>query len=264
VIIWWLRLEALNGEDLLVTLPPIAVNGNKVAIADIDASNGVVHVIDGVLFPSWVSNSVLDRIIADSDLTTAYSLAVLAGTENAFRAATQITFFAPINSAFDKIPEEDIIFLTSDEGKDDLIDVLYYHALPGTVVVSSSIEDGGTAPTFEGSNITASVGDEGIFINDVKAVEADILANNGVMHKIDTLLIPGPSEPEPIIDGVFSTPIEQGKMQKGKKQKGKKQKGKKQKGKKQKGKKKKGKKQKGIIRKKGKRKTGKGIDESNE
>jgi uncharacterized surface protein with fasciclin (FAS1) repeats len=78
-----LTVTALNGEDLLITLPPIAVNGNKVVSADNGVSNGVVHIIDGVLIPSWVGNSLAARVAAESDLSTLLSLVILAGLDGA-------------------------------------------------------------------------------------------------------------------------------------------------------------------------------------
>jgi hypothetical protein len=73
-----LTVAAANGENLLITLPPIAVNGNEVVSADNDVSNGVVRITDGVLIPSWVSNSIASLVVAASDLSTLLALVVLA------------------------------------------------------------------------------------------------------------------------------------------------------------------------------------------
>jgi hypothetical protein len=72
-------VTAANGETFSSRFLPIAVNGNKVMEADIDVSNGVIHIIDGVLFLSWVNNSITDRVVADS-VDTLLALVGLART----------------------------------------------------------------------------------------------------------------------------------------------------------------------------------------
>jgi uncharacterized surface protein with fasciclin (FAS1) repeats len=184
-----LTVTAANGEDLLITLPPIAVNGNKVISADNDVSNGVVHIIDGVLIPSWVSNSIASRVIAARDLSTLLSLVVLAGLDGAAAAPGELTLVAPTNAAFRKLSSATVTFLTSNQGKQSLTDILLYHVFPG-IFVSTELSDGLMIDTLEGGTVKVSVGISGVFFNDAKAVEVDILANNGVVHKIDTVLDP--------------------------------------------------------------------------
>jgi hypothetical protein len=86
-----LTVTAANGEDLVVTLPPITIHGNMVVSADNDATNGVVHIIDGVLIPSWVTNNITDRVIGASDLSTLLSLVVLASLDGAVAAPGELT-----------------------------------------------------------------------------------------------------------------------------------------------------------------------------
>jgi transforming growth factor-beta-induced protein len=112
-----LLVRIKNGEDLLITLSPIAVNGNKVDAADIGVSNGVIHIIDGVLLPTWVRNSIANRVVADSDLYT-FSLVVMAGLVDAFAGSGELTLADPINSAFAKLSETVLDLLTSAEGRD--------------------------------------------------------------------------------------------------------------------------------------------------
>jgi uncharacterized surface protein with fasciclin (FAS1) repeats len=203
-----LVVSAANGEDLLITIPPIAVNGNKVMEADIDVSNGVIHIIDGVLFPSWVSNSITDRVVADSDLSTLLALVGLAGLGGALAGPGELTLVAPTNSAFAKINGQTIAFLTSPGGRATLTSILLYHVFP-SIITSSELTDGLTTTSLEGSTVNVSVNNAGIFFNDSKVVAADILANNGVVHKIDTvlnlLMAPGTTEPT-LFDLVAATP----------------------------------------------------------
>jgi transforming growth factor-beta-induced protein len=206
-----LTVSAVNGETLLITLPPIAVNDNKVRSADNDVSNGVVHIIDGVLIPSWVSNSIAGRVVGDGDLSTLLALVVLAGLDGAVAAAGELTLVAPTNAAFAKLSAATVEFLLSGDGKATLTQILLYHVFPG-IFVSSELSDGITVDTLQGGTVEVSVGNAGVFFNDAKAVEVDILANNGVVHKIDTVLNPadgeneGLPEEETIVDFVVGNP----------------------------------------------------------
>jgi transforming growth factor-beta-induced protein len=184
-----LTVTAASGEDLLITLPPIAINGNEVVSADNDVSNGIVHMIDGVLIPSWVSNSIAGRVIAASDLSTLLALVILAGLDGAVASPGELTLVAPTNAAFTKLSATTVEFLTSGAGKATLTSILLYHVFPG-IFVSSELSNNLTIGTLEGGTVKVSVGDEGVFFNDAKAMSVDILANNGVVHEIDTVLDP--------------------------------------------------------------------------
>jgi transforming growth factor-beta-induced protein len=182
-------LTALNGESLAIIRPPITVNRNLIIARNIAASNGVANVIDGVLLPSWVSNSITDRVVADSDLSTLLALVGLAELGDALAGPGQLTLVAPTNSAFRKLPKATVSFLTSRKGKATLTSILLYHVFPD-IIVSSELSNGLTTSTLEGGIVTVSVNTSGIFFNDAKVVKADILTNNGVVHKIDTVLDP--------------------------------------------------------------------------
>jgi hypothetical protein len=115
---------------------------------------------------------------------------------------------APTNAAFAKLSSDAADFLTSDAGKDTLVSVLLYHVFPG-VIVSTELTDGSKIRTVQGEFVNVRVGP--IMFNNARAVEVDILANNGVIHKIDTVLIPS--------HGVHPNPNPgKGKSSKGKRQ----------------------------------------------
>jgi transforming growth factor-beta-induced protein len=142
--------DALNGEALTVTLPPIAANGNKVISADNDASNGVVHIIDGVLTPSWIFNSIGDRVSSDGDLSVLKTLLSIAGIDLSIPG--EFTLAAPTNLAFSLVPKDTIEFLVSPEGKSTLAAVLKYHVLLGVITLDEFVP--GTYGTLDGRNVS--------------------------------------------------------------------------------------------------------------
>lgn len=95
-----------------------------------------------------------------------------------------LTVFAPTNEAFEALPEEVLDFLFSPEGTAPLKDILLYHVLAAPVF-STDLSDGDTATTLNGADITVTINDDGIFINESQVIVADIEASNGVIHVID-------------------------------------------------------------------------------
>jgi transforming growth factor-beta-induced protein len=175
----------LNGEEVSIEFPPLTVKGNNVVDGDNSQFDGIVHIIDGVLIPSWVFNSLADRVFANDDLSTLFSLLVMAGIDLSGPAA--LTVVGPTNDAFGLLDPADIEFLTSPEGLADLKRILQYHVFFG--ILTSSILVDGLVSTVEGSLVGVSTGPTLMF-NQATAVEIDILGDNGVLHKIDQVLDP--------------------------------------------------------------------------
>ena len=99
------------------------------------------------------------------------------------------TVFAPTNDAFAALPAGTVETLLRPENKDQLIAILTYHVVPGKVM-STDLSDGMTATTVNGAAIDISVSGEGVMINNAKVTAADIGAANGVVHVIDTVILP--------------------------------------------------------------------------
>lgn len=98
------------------------------------------------------------------------------------------TVFAPTNAAFEALGKEKIEALLKPENKDQLIKVLTYHVVPGQVM-SADLKSGETK-TVEGGEVTVTVKDGKVKVNNAQVTQADVKASNGVIHVIDTVLLP--------------------------------------------------------------------------
>lgn len=130
---------------------------------------------------------IVDTAIAAGSFTILIEAIQEAGLEETLKGPGPFTVFAPTDEAFDKIPEADLNALLAN--KTQLASVLSYHVL-SEKVMSSDLSDGMSLETLSGQNVTISVGDEGVMVNNAKVVSPDILASNGVIHGIDTVMMP--------------------------------------------------------------------------
>jgi len=98
------------------------------------------------------------------------------------------TVFAPTNAAFEALGKEKVEALLKPENKDKLIKVLTYHVVPGQVM-SADLKSGETK-TVEGGEVMVMVKDGKVKVNNAQVTQADVKASNGVIHVIDTVLLP--------------------------------------------------------------------------
>jgi len=122
-------------------------------------------------------------------LSTLVQAVKAAGLVEVLQGDGPFTVFAPTNEAFNALPEGTLNDLLKPENKDQLVKVLTYHVVPGKVM-STDLSDGMSAETVEGSEIDISVGDDGVGINNASVTAADVEASNGVVHIIDTVILP--------------------------------------------------------------------------
>ena len=135
------------GKDVTVTINEMGVfiNDAQVTVADIEADNGVVHVIDAVLLPP---TTVVDIIVNSEDHNTLEAAIVAAELDDDLNTSGPFTVFAPTDSAFAALPEGTVETLLEDP-TGDLADILLYHVLSGDVR-STDLSDGMTATTVFG------------------------------------------------------------------------------------------------------------------
>merc|ERR1719401_3275330 len=182
--------ETLNGEEITINLDPTRVNEDAaVTTADVAASNGVIHVVDAVLTPVSVTSSVVDIASAMPDtFSTLVAAVTAADLAETLGGPGPFTVFAPTNDAFAAV-QSTVDDLLKPENKDQLVNVLKYHVVSGNIP-SSAVTTSDVA-TLEGSDLSIVVKDGTVKINDsATVIQADVLANNGIIHVIDAVLIP--------------------------------------------------------------------------
>jgi len=121
-----------------------------------------------------------------STLAAALEAGDLVGT---LKADGPYTVFAPNDEAFAKLPAGTVESLLLPENKDKLVAILTYHVVPGKVTAAEVVTMQ-TAPTANGDDLTIRVVDDTVFINDSRVVATDIGASNGVIHVVDTVILP--------------------------------------------------------------------------
>lgn len=193
--------ETVLGESLTFEVGEgVVINGDvNVTGTDVFATNGVIHIIDKVLIPEAFSiefDTVVDIALSDDNFSILVAALTQAGLVSALQGEGPFTVFAPTNAAFEALLAA--LDLTAEEllGQSELAKVLLFHVISGKVF-STDITDGLAALTRnDGLTLTFTLDSEGpaglgVFVNtDSEVTAADIQALNGVVHVIDSVLIP--------------------------------------------------------------------------
>jgi uncharacterized surface protein with fasciclin (FAS1) repeats len=132
------------------------------------------------------TKDIVDTAVSAGDFTTLVAAVKAAGLVDTLKGEGPFTVFAPTDEAFAKIPEAELDALLRD--KEALTKILTYHIVPGKVT-SAEVVKLATANTVEGQAITIHT-DSGVKVNDANVVKTNIMTSNGVIHVIDTVLIP--------------------------------------------------------------------------
>ena len=179
---------AVNGQPLSFTVNGgVMVNGANVTLADVNTSNGVIHVIDKVLTPSDAPNDIARTAQCTGIHDSLVAAVVQADLLETLQGTGPFTLFAPTDQAFADAGI-DLAALDTVEGKAALADILLYHVVSGEVP-SSAVTECLSAPTVNGNPISFTVGDS-VMVNDATVTLADVNTSNGVIHVIDKVLSP--------------------------------------------------------------------------
>ena len=168
----------------------VYINDAQVVIPDIEASNGVIHVVDTVLLPPEKPGTIVDIAVADGRFTTLVAALQAAGLVDTLSGEGPFTVFAPTDDAFNKLPAGTVESLLLPENLAKLKDILLYHVVSGKVM-ASDVVNLTSATTVLGQDITITVMDGKVFLNDgTQVIITDVPASNGVIHVMDTVLLP--------------------------------------------------------------------------
>ena len=174
------------GQDLAVdTSDGVKINGATVTAADIACSNGVIHVIDTVLLPK----NVVEIAAGNEDFSTLVAAVTAAGLADTLSGDGPFTIFAPTNAAFAKLPAGTVEDLLKPENKAKLAAILTYHVVPGKVM-AADVAGLSKATTVQGGDVSIKSKRDTVTINGAKVTATDIVGTNGVIHVIDTVILP--------------------------------------------------------------------------
>lgn len=192
----------LNGQRVDInTDDGVKVDAATVVQADIFCSNGVIHVIDTVILPA--SATIPEVATEAGQFGTLLAAAQAAGLVEALSGDGPLTVFAPTDAAFAKLPGGTVATLLRPENRDQLAEILKYHVVSGRVY-SEAVVGMDDALTLLGSEIHISVEDCKVMINNATVIATDIDASNGVIHVIDTVLLP----PAPVVEEEVSIRVQ--------------------------------------------------------
>ena len=183
----------------------VSVNDASVVKPDIDANNGVIHVIDRVLLPPDLSlvkspaatvmavksaqaKTIVEVAASNPSVSTLVTAVKAAGLVETLSGKGPFTVFAPTNEAFAALPKGTLEKLLKPENRDALRKVLTYHVVSGDLMAKDLRS--GKVPTVEGSSVAVKVDNHGVSVNGSNVIKADVDTSNGVIHVIDKVLLP--------------------------------------------------------------------------
>jgi len=186
-----------------VTLTDENDNTVNIVKTDIDAGNGVIHVIDGVVTPkaddagteeTASAGTIVDVASGNDDFSTLVAAVTAADLGETLSGEGPYTVFAPTNEAFAALPAGTVDELLKPENKDQLAAILTYHVVEGEVM-AADLSDGQEITTVQGGTLTVGIDGDMVTLTDesgatVNVVATDIAADNGVIHVIDGVVTP--------------------------------------------------------------------------
>jgi transforming growth factor-beta-induced protein len=135
------------------------------------------------------AKDIVDTAIAAGSFKTLVAALQAAGLVDTLKSQGPFTVFAPTDAAFAKLPPGTVEDLLKPENKQKLISILTYHVVPGKVQ-ASQVTKMNSAKTVNGESLTIKVDDGTVMVDNAKVTKTDILCSNGVIHVIDSVMLP--------------------------------------------------------------------------
>jgi len=136
--------------------------------------------------------NIVDTAIQAGNFKTLVAALQAAGLSDALKEPGPFTVFAPSDDAFGKLPPGTLDDLLKPENKDKLVKILTYHVVAGRYMAADvkQLPDGAKVPTLSGQSLTVTFKGDDIFVDGAKVIAADVVADNGVIHVIDAVILP--------------------------------------------------------------------------
>jgi uncharacterized surface protein with fasciclin (FAS1) repeats len=186
-------------EEAATTIDNVALANEMAAPADAMSDAGAPVMVGGAeMLPS---KTIVENASASADHTTLVAAVKAAGLVETLSGPGPFTVFAPTNAAFAKLPAGTVETLVKPASKAELTKILTYHVVPGTMTAAQLGEaitaGGGKAEltTVAGAKLTATADGGTVTLTDAKGgksivTQADVMQSNGVVHVVDTVLMP--------------------------------------------------------------------------
>jgi uncharacterized surface protein with fasciclin (FAS1) repeats len=176
----------------------LIVAGLGVLLAGCNATSGAMSESEPVNPPQLMetretstemaqTQSIVDIAVSNPDFSTLVDAVTEAGLVDTLSGPGPFTVFAPTNAAFEKLPAGTLETVMADKHK--LTEILTYHVVSGKVM-ASDVMSMSSAQTVQGDSVSITTSGDKVMINDAEVIMADIEASNGVIHVIDTVLLP--------------------------------------------------------------------------
>ncbi|MEM8866610.1 MAG: fasciclin domain-containing protein [Planctomycetota bacterium] len=133
---------------------------------------------------------IVDTAASLEDFSTLVAAVKAAGLVDALKGDGPFTVFAPTNDAFAKLPEGKVEELLKPENKQQLTDILLYHVVPGKVLASDVVQIESADTLLKDKKVSVKVEDGKVYIDNAQVVKTDVEVSNGVIHVIDSVILP--------------------------------------------------------------------------
>jgi len=195
----------VNGQRVAVAVEgsSVKVDQAQVVTTDIACTNGTIHVIDQVILP--VSDDIPTVAEKAGSFKTLLAAAQAAGLGEVLASDGPLTVFAPTDEAFAKLPAGTVDSLLKPENRDKLVSILKYHVVPGRIYADQVITKA-PLPTAQGSDLPVALKDGKVTVGGAGVAAADIEARNGVIHVIDSVILP-PAPVKAAAQSVHQAPV---------------------------------------------------------
>lgn len=149
----------------------------------------MLGLVGSVNAESMPDKDIVDTAASAGSFKTLVAAVQAAGLVDALKGQGPLTVFAPTDEAFKKLPAGTVENLLKPENKDKLVAVLTYHVVPGRVT-ASEVVNLDSAKTINGRSLKISASDGKVMVDNARVTATDIIASNGVIHVIDSVVLP--------------------------------------------------------------------------